>query len=250
MIKVYFHRRFYDEYTSDPAAESGRMEAIVEAVEPIAEIIECQPAAEEDLRAVHSRQHIEHVRRQGLYEISALAAGGAVQAALSALETPSFALIRPPGHHASASSCWGFCYFNNMAVSLYHLKQKNLIERAFVLDFDLHFGDGSVNIMEHDTWVEIFNPESRGREAYLAEVRSRLAATQADMIAVSAGFDHHINDWGGLLYTDDYRTMGSWVRETARRNGGGCYGLLEGGYNHNVLGENVRAFLEGLLQIG
>jgi acetoin utilization deacetylase AcuC-like enzyme len=137
-----------------------------------------------------------------------------------------------------------------MAVSLYHLKQKNLIERAFVLDFDLHFGDGSVNIMEHDTWVEIFNPESRGREAYLAEVRSRLAATQADMIAVSAGFDHHINDWGGLLYTDDYRTMGSWVRETARRNGGGCFGLLEGGYNHSVLGENVRAFLEGLLQIG
>jgi acetoin utilization deacetylase AcuC-like enzyme len=250
MIKVYFHRQFYDEYTSDPAAESGRLEAIVEAVEPIAEIIECQPAAEEDLRAVHSRQHIEHVRRQGLYEISALAAGGAVQAALSALETPSFALIRPPGHHASASSCWGFCYFNNMAVSLYHLKQKNLIERAFVLDFDLHFGDGNVNIMEHDTWVEILNPESRGREAYLAEVRSRLAATQADIIAVSAGFDHHINDWGGLLYTDDYRTMGSWVRETARRNGGGCYGLLEGGYNHSVLGENVRAFLEGLLQIG
>jgi acetoin utilization deacetylase AcuC-like enzyme len=250
MIKVYFHRQFYDEYTSDPAAESGRLEAIVEAVEPIAEIIECQPATEEDLRAVHSRQHIEHVRRQGLYEISALAAGGAVQAALSALETPSFALIRPPGHHASASSCWGFCYFNNMAVSLYHLKQKNLIERAFVLDFDLHFGDGNVNIMEHDTWVEILNPESRGREAYLAEVRSRLAATQADMIAVSAGFDHHINDWGGLLYTDDYRTMGSWVRETARRNGGGCYGLLEGGYNHSVLGENVRAFLEGLLQIG
>ena len=250
MIKVYFHRQFYDEYTSDPAAESGRLEAIVEAVEPIAEIIECQPATEEDLRAVHSRQHIEHVRRQGLYEISALAAGGAVQAALSALETPSFALIRPPGHHASASSCWGFCYFNNMAVSLYHLKQKNLIERAFVLDFDLHFGDGNVNIMEHDTWVEILNPESRGREAYLAEVRSRLAATQADIIAVSAGFDHHINDWGGLLYTDDYRTMGSWVRETARRNGGGCFGLLEGGYNHSVLGENVRAFLEGLLQIG
>ena len=250
MIKVYFHRQFYDEYTSDPAAESGRMEAIVEAVEPVAEIVECQPAAEDDLRAVHSRQHIEHVRRQGLYEISALAAGGAIQAALSALEAPSFALIRPPGHHASASSCWGFCYFNNMAVSLYHLKQKNLIKQAFVLDFDLHFGDGNVNIMEHDAWVEILNPESREREAYLAEVRSGLAATQADMIAVSAGFDHHINDWGGLLYTDDYRTMGSWVRETARHNSGGCYGLLEGGYNHSVLGENVRAFLEGLLQIG
>lgn len=250
MIKVYFNRQFYDQYTSDPAAESGRMEAIIKAVEPIADIIECQPAAEDDLRKAHARQHIEHVRRRGLFEISALAAGGAIQAALRALEEPSFALIRPPGHHASAASCWGFCYFNNMAVSLYHLKQRQLIERAFVLDFDLHFGDGNVNILGHDAWVEILNPASSGRETYLAEVSSRLAATQADMIAVSAGFDNHVNDWGRLLYTEDYRTIGSWVRDTARRNNGGCYGLLEGGYNHNVLGENVRAFLEGLQQSG
>ena len=48
------------------------------------------------------------------------------------------------------------------------------------------------------------------------------------------------------MITDDYRTMGTWVRQAAHRNNGGCYGILEGGYNHDVLGENVLAFLEGM----
>ncbi|MEA2116279.1 MAG: histone deacetylase family protein [Thermodesulfobacteriota bacterium] len=182
----------------------------------------------------------------GLYEIAALAAGGAIQAAQAGMEEPSFGLIRPPGHHASANSCWGYCYFNNMAVSLFHLRAKHNIERAFILDFDLHYGDGNVNILGKEPWVEILNPKSHERETYLQEVNDALEDTQADVIAVSAGFDHHVNDWGGVLYTEDYKTMGERVRETALRNGGGCYGLLEGGYNHKVLGNNVLAFLEGL----
>lgn len=245
-MKVYFHQHFYEDYTSDPAAAVGRMEAIVEAITPFAEIVPCTPASEEALLAAHAKAHIEQVRRQGLYEIAALAAGGAVQAAEAGMVEPSFGLIRPPGHHASANSCWGFCYFNNMAVSLYHLRATQKIKRAFILDFDLHYGDGNVNILGREPWVEILNPESHKRETYLEEVNDALESTAADVIAVSAGFDHHVNDWGGLLYTADYKTMGRWVRETARRNGGGCYGLLEGGYNHNVLGLNVLAFLEGI----
>jgi acetoin utilization deacetylase AcuC-like enzyme len=52
-----------------------------------------------------------------------------------------------------------------------------------------------------------------------------------------------------LLTTDDYRAMGSWVRQAADRNNGGCYGILEGGYNHDVLGKNVLSFLDGLKNI-
>jgi len=245
-MKVYFHPHFYEDYTSDPAAAIGRMEAIVDVITPFAEIVSCTPASENDLLAVHAKAHIEQVRRQGLYDIAALAAGGAIQAAVAGMEEPSFGLIRPPGHHASANSCWGFCYFNNMAVSLHHLRAAHKIERAFVLDFDLHYGDGNVNILGGAPWVEILNPQSHQRESYLEEVNDALESTQADVIAVSAGFDHHVNDWGGLLYTADYKTMGKWVRETAERNGGGCYGLLEGGYNHNVLGQNVLAFIEGM----
>lgn len=245
-MKVFFHPDFYNEYTSDPAAETGRMEAIVKEIEGLYDIVICDPATEDDLLAAHNHMHLEQVRRLGLYDIAALSAGGAIQTAVSGLEEPSFALIRPPGHHASANSCWGFCYFNNMAVSLLHLRIRNLVDHAFILDFDLHYGDGNVNILGKEPWIEILNPESSNRDTYLEKVKSSLESTQADIIAVSAGFDNHANDWGGLLYSSDYKTMGQWVRAAAERNGGGCYGILEGGYNHNVLGKNVRAFLEGL----
>ena len=138
------------------------------------------------------------------------------------------------------------CYFNNMAVALLRLKSDELIDRAFVLDFDLHYGDGNVNILDKQSWVEILNPERSDRGDYLDEVQHSLERTTADMIAVSAGFDNHVNDWGGLLLSADYKLMGQWVRAAADRNGGACFGILEGGYNHNVLGLNVRAFWEGL----
>jgi acetoin utilization deacetylase AcuC-like enzyme len=245
-MKVYFHNDFCSVYTGDPAAAAGRMEAIVETLAPHVQICMCSPASEADLLAAHPQSHIERIRRQGLYEIAALSAGGAIQAAETGMAEPAFALIRPPGHHASAGSCWGFCFFNNIAVSLYRLRATNRIKQAFILDFDLHFGDGTVNILGNEPWVAIFNPETEDRRAYLHQVKHALEATTADVIAVSAGFDNHCEDWGGLLDTEDYRTMGAWVRQAAHRNKGGCYGILEGGYNHAVLGENVLAFIEGL----
>jgi acetoin utilization deacetylase AcuC-like enzyme len=68
----------------------------------------------------------------------------------------------------------------------------------------------------------------------------------ADIIGISAGFDHHEADWGGLLTTSDYREIGRLVREKSRKGGGGCFAILEGGYNQRVLGQNVMALLEGL----
>ena len=243
---VYFDNDFYPEYTRDPAAEAGRMEAIVDEIDSFARLEPCLHATEEEILAAHTRNHLEHVNELGLYPIASLAAGGAIQAAVTGMESPSFGLIRPPGHHASSNSCWGFCYFNNMAISLYALRNRGLIQTAFLLDFDLHYGDGNVNILEDEEWVEILNPDADNRESYLDEVKAALDTTTADVIAVSAGFDYHIDDWGKLLETEDYTTMGRWVFETAIRNKGGCYGILEGGYNHDVLGHNVLAFLEGL----
>jgi len=245
-MKVYFHSDFYSVYTGDHAAAAGRMEAIVNTIGPHVDILSFSPATKRDLLAVHPMGHIQSIKSRGLYDISALAAGGAIQAAETGMSEPCFALIRPPGHHASADSCWGFCYFNNMAVSLYRLQTTGRIETAFILDFDLHYGDGNVNILDGKSWVDILNPESHNRQAYLEEVKNALDNTTANVIAVSAGFDNHAQDWGGLLSTEDYRTMGRWVRDTAVRNHGGCYGILEGGYNHEVLGSNVLAFIEGL----
>jgi acetoin utilization deacetylase AcuC-like enzyme len=208
--------------------------------------VEPKPATKDDILRVHTPEHVKSVEREGVYEITALAAGGAILAAQTGLSEPCFAVIRPPGHHASAGSAWGFCYFNNMAIALEKLKREGKIKKAFILDFDLHVGDGNVNILGAKGYATILNPTSYSRNDYLKGVETSLAQTDADMIAVSAGFDNHEADWGGLLRTEDYTFMGKLVKETARRNKGGCFGILEGGYNHSVLGKNVLAFIEGL----
>ena len=245
-MQVIFHERFHDVYTSDPAAAAGRIEAVMRALRGRVEFVAAIPARIEDILAVHASGHVEQVKSEGIYPIAALAAGGAIQAAETGLVEPCFALIRPPGHHASAESAWGFCYFNNMAIALEKLHRDKRISNAFVLDFDLHFGDGTVNILGHKDYVTLFNPSDADRGQYVASVEKRLAGNAWDIIGVSAGFDNHEYDWGGLLTTEDYRIMGRLVRRAALQGKGGCFAVLEGGYNHQVLGQNVLAFLEGM----
>jgi len=246
MIKVIYHQDFTQVYTSDPAAAAGRMEAIWKVIHNQVEKVDASPALPEQIALAHTPAHIDQVFRRGLYDIAALAAGAAVQAARIGLQEPAFALIRPPGHHASADQAWGFCYFNNMAIALLSLHNDGLIKQALVLDIDLHFGDGTVNILGNQKWVQIHNPDARSREAFLTEVEQILSGIQVDLIGISAGFDYHQNDWGGLLATEDYSAIGFMVRKASRTCGGGCFAILEGGYNHQVLGYNVSALLEGL----
>ena len=245
-MKVVFHEDFYPVYTSDPAAAAGRMEAIVESIEPHVEFVPAEPAFRHHIAAVHTEMHIQHVENQGLYEIAALAAGGAVQAAQIGLSEPCFGLIRPPGHHASAASAWGFCCFNNMAVALEALRRQKKIESACVLDIDLHYGDGTVNILGNRDGVTVVNVEANSRSRYLQEVEKVMKNCRADLIGISAGFDNHAEDWGGLLCTEDCEEIGYRVCSAAVRNGGGCFAVLEGGYNHKVLGENVLALMQGM----
>jgi acetoin utilization deacetylase AcuC-like enzyme len=245
-MKVIFHEDFYQVYTSDPAAEKGRMEAIVQTIQSQVEFVTAVPATPIQISAVHTQRHIERVHRIGPYSMAALAAGGAVQAATLGLAEPSFGLIRPPGHHASADSAWGFCYFNNMAIAIESLKQSQQIREAYVLDIDLHYGDGNVNILSEKDYVTVCNIESFDRGDYIERVTREMENCHADLIGISAGFDNHIEDWGGLLATEDYQTIGQRVKSAVERNGGGCFAILEGGYNHDVLGQNVMALIDGM----
>jgi acetoin utilization deacetylase AcuC-like enzyme len=246
MKKVVFHEDFYQVYTWDPAAAAGRMEAVVQTIEPYVEFVQAEPAVRHHIAAVHTEMHIRQVENQGEYEIAALAAGAAIQAAEIGLSEPCFGLVRPPGHHASAASAWGFCYFNNMAVALETLRRGHKIERACVLDIDLHFGDGTVNILGNRKWATVINIEAGNRSGYLRDVARAMQNCHADLIGISAGFDNHVADWGGLLHTADYEEIGRQVRSAADRSGGGCFAILEGGYNHEVLGENVLALVQGM----
>jgi acetoin utilization deacetylase AcuC-like enzyme len=155
-------------------------------------------------------------------------------------------LIRPPGHHASSDHCWGFCFFNNIAVALAKLRAEKKIEKALILDFDLHFGDGTDAIFS-GTPIKYFQPDTSNREIFISRTRKKFSDEEEyDIVAVSAGFDRHVDDWGGELTTEDYRTIGTIVKEAAKKVcQGRRFAVLEGGYNHSVLGKNVKAFIEG-----
>ena len=246
VMRVVTHSDFNTVYNTDPAAGPGRIECIRRALENEVEFIHATPARKEHIERVHSKLHIANVSRRGLYDIAALAAGAAIQAALTALSEPCFALVRPPGHHAYPDESFGYCYFNNIAIAIEHLKAEGLINTACVLDFDLHRGDGTEAILGDRGYAFIHNPRARDRGAYLEEVEAALTSAHVDIVAVSAGFDNHRLDWGGLLHTEDYGEMGRIIHNACRKLGIRSFAVLEGGYNNQALEESVPTFLRGL----
>ena len=134
-MKIIFHDKYYNSnYAMDPAASAGRLEGIMKRLKQNSEsqIIKPEPASKDDILRAHTERHYNYVKKDPLlYELAALAAGGAILAAEEAYNmNPSFAVIRPPGHHASADSCWGFCYFNNISISLLRLFSIFLVPEA------------------------------------------------------------------------------------------------------------------------
>ena len=254
-MKIIFHELYYNsEYAWDPAASPGRLEGTMDILKrnDEYEIITPKPATEEDILRAHSNRHLQNIKRDGLlFELSSLAAGGAILAAQEGYNgNPTFAVIRPPGHHASADSCWGFCFFNNISISLLKLYSEGKIKSAFVLDFDLHTGDGNINILtnrDDDFKVKILNPYSSGRSKYVKEVEVYMQNLEdIDIFVASAGFDEGIEDWGHKLYPEDYTEIGRLMKEYSENLcKGRRYALLEGGYNHNVLPKNVDSFCQG-----
>ncbi len=242
-MKIIFHEIFREVYDYDPAAAKGRIDCIYDELEGSYEFIEPLPAAESDLLLVHGQNHVDYVKSRGaIYDVAVFSAGGAVLAAeLAVRGEPAFALIRPPGHHAGSHSSWGFCWFNNVAIAVEKQRRQGTINKVLIVDIDLHFGDGTKNIFEDTPCVSYYHLHSiDGLERFLA------ISKECDLVAVSAGFDMHVKDWGLILETQDYTTIGKMVANHARTFcGGRFFAVLEGGYNHRVLGKNVKALLDG-----
>lgn len=241
-MKVVFSPKFYKVYSHEPAAEPGRMEAIVKELKGY-EFVEPKPAEEKDVLLVHTKRHFEDIKQDhAVFELAILAVGGAILASEIAFKEPSFGLIRPPGHHASPDSAWGFCYFNNIAIAVKKLLVSGKISKAVIVDFDLHFGDGTANAFRDEQMVRYYHMSGSNIDG----IADFLERYEYDIVAVSAGFDRHVDDWGGLLETEDYTEIGKILKEFAEKKcNGKRFAVLEGGYNHEVLGKNVKAFLKG-----
>jgi acetoin utilization deacetylase AcuC-like enzyme len=212
---------------------------------------------------------------------AALRAAGAgleaVAAVLGQGPRQAFCAVRPPGHHAERSTPMGFCLFDNVAVAAAEALERGL-SRVAILDFDVHYGNGTVDIFRGDPRVLVCNtyqyplypfwadgggadnivdaplhPGDGGpefRAAVDAKWRPALARHRPELVLVSAGFDAHRDDplANLALLEDDYRWIGAQVREWAEASAGGrVAALLEGGYHLRALGASVVAFLEGLL---
>ncbi|MFW9987599.1 MAG: histone deacetylase family protein [Candidatus Odinarchaeota archaeon] len=254
-MKIIFHKKYFNSnYAMDPAASPGRLEGIIEMLKKNSEyeFIKPESSLRDDILRAHTERHLNSIKRNPLlFALASLAAGGAILAAQEGYNgNPTFAVIRPPGHHASADSCWGFCFFNNISISLLKLYSESKIKSAFILDFDLHTGDGNINILtnrDDDFKVKILNPSSSGHVNYIKEVESYMNKLHdIDIFVASAGFDQGIDDWGNLLYPEDYYELGNLMKNYSEKLcKGRRYALLEGGYNHSVLPKNVDSFCQG-----
>ncbi len=217
------------------------------------------------------------------FEAAVHAAGAAVLAAdlvCSGAAQRAFCNVRPPGHHATAASAMGFCFFNNVAIGIRQAMAVHGIERVALIDFDVHHGNGSEDIFAGDPCVLMLSTFQSALYPYSGEVAlgpnicsvplpaysdgsvmraavtahwlPRLSAFEPQMIWVSAGFDAHRNDELGQLrwLEADYRWLSQQIRAVANRY---CHGRivssLEGGYDLAALANCVEEHIRVLLDV-
>ena len=208
------------------------------------------------------------------------AAGAAVAATDAVLDGAvenAFCSVRPPGHHATRDAAMGFCFLNNVAVAARHALDVRGLERVAIVDFDVHHGNGTEDIIANDERVLMVSffqhplypysggvpkgtnmvnlpvpPYTRGpeiRDLIEAHWMPRLEAFRPQMLFVSAGFDAHRDDGLGQLglVEADYEWITRRLKAVAERHAQGrIVSCLEGGYNLGALARSVAAHLRVL----
>ncbi|HIE66328.1 MAG: histone deacetylase [Nitrospira sp.] len=221
---------------------------------------------------------------------SLVAAEMAVSGVLTAIDrvmdgsvVNAFCALRPPGHHAEQDRAMGFCLFNNIAVGARYLQLKYGLKRIFIIDWDVHHGNGTQNSFYSDPSVFYFSThqypfypgtgsdQERGEEkgegftvnsplasgagdleihsAFEKKLFPAVKAFDPDFILISSGFDAHTDDpLSGLEVTEKgFAELTRGVKSLAEQN---CHGrivsCLEGGYHLHALAMSVQSHLEVL----
>jgi acetoin utilization deacetylase AcuC-like enzyme len=257
---------------------------------------EAPPVTEEQLLAVHSPEHVAAVREtsaragafdldtptsEGSWDAALHAAGGAcalVEALLEGGERVGFSLLRPPGHHAERDRAMGFCLFANLSVAARHALDSLGASRVFVLDWDVHHGNGT-NAIFHQSREVLFAsvhqhpfypgtgplsdvgagegegfainlpvPAGAGEDVFCGLVEHVVlpaaGSFDPDLVLVSAGYDAHRADpvGGCSLESSSFAELTRQVLTLGKPVG--C--VLEGGYDLDALATSVAATMEVL----
>jgi acetoin utilization deacetylase AcuC-like enzyme len=309
MKKVGF---IYDEIFLQHAMPAGHPESaerLLQIVEGLKEaglwdkLIHVSPrqALEEEILAVHTRGYFDKIKNftgyfdadtyvsERSFEAAKFAAGAVIEAIDRCKEgetNSAFCAVRPPGHHAEADGAMGFCIFNNVAVGARYA-QKIGYRKVFIVDFDVHHGNGTQHIFEEDDSVFYFSTHQyphypgtgrdtdrgkgkgegctyniamhsgSGDKDYIFAYRDILPRLvkdfRPDIILVSAGYDIHVSDpLSSIHVTKEGMTQivrGILLRSTATYMPSLPYVfVLEGGYDLHALRESVAITVAELLR--
>ncbi len=252
-IAIITHKECLEHNTGDKHPENRiRLEKVQEALNNSAKrsafnFYESPLASDENILLCHSERYLTKVKdiiptegtvhldedtilSSGSLNAARRSAGGAVKAvdlvmAQDSAYKVAFAAGRPPGHHALRDSSMGFCVFNNVAIAATHAIENHGIKRVAVLDFDVHHGNGTQEILEHngnetlfisfqesDIWpynkdentvknervlnypMQTLAPTELYYEAFHNEIIPALEKFKPELVIISAGFDAHRDD--------------------------------------------------------
>ena len=303
-----YHPLYLEHDTGYHPENARRLEAIVAHLEATGlrqqlVPIEARPATLEELSLVHYPRHIARIEAAALsgggsldadtpmsagsYQAALYAAGGVIRAVDAVMDntvTRAFALVRPPGHHATPGQAMGFCLFNNIAIAARYALARLRLERVLIIDFDVHHGNGTQDAFYNDPQVLYISthqyphyPGSGGigeigaGSALGATINIPLPAGSGDneygqvfdlvivpaterfrprLILVSAGYDAHRDDELAMMQVSiaGFAGMVRTIKGLADRlTGGRLVFSLEGGYNLSALAASVKTTFDVLL---
>ncbi|MDH5696494.1 MAG: histone deacetylase [Dehalococcoidia bacterium] len=294
--------------TGQHVENAKRLEAIISNLEQTGlrqqlTLVKPRAASVEELSLVHLREYISRIQdvaqRGGgwldtdtvtstdSYEVALYAAGGVISAAEAVMDgevASAFALVRPPGHHATSRRAMGFCLFNNIAIATQYALARYKLERILIVDFDVHHGNGTqeafydipqvMYISTHEypfypgtgsveeigsgeakgATINVPLPAGCGDSEYLQVFKQVIVPVakrfQPQLILVSAGYDSHWAD-GIALMQVSVTGFAHMVRIFKGLADELCNGRLvfslEGGYNLTALATSVKATFDMLL---
>jgi acetoin utilization deacetylase AcuC-like enzyme len=286
----------------DNPARIEAIEAAMEAADWLgADVREAPSATPEELCLVHTPEHVTAIRElaerggglidaetfvsEGSYHAALHAAGGAaamVRALLAGEDATGFCALRPSGHHADRDRAMGFCLFNNVAIAAQLALNSGAVGRVFILDWDVHHGNGTAEIFRRRADVLVANiyqkglypgtgpladagsgegrgytinaplPAGSDEEMWISVLEHVIVPAAEDfapgLVLISAGFDAHRDDPLGECLLDEgaFAQLACHVRDSARGLMAPLGAVLEGGYDPPSLAASVLATVAAL----
>lgn len=231
------------------------------------QVFKPEPVTREQVEKLHTKEHVEGLMNESYnkmyYDVARLSAGSVLLAAEMVAEgkvESAFAYTGTAGHHASPGSCWGFCYFNDVAITIAQMREKGL-KRFLIIDVDPHFGDGTRNFFGDDLDVCHINFNHQSNSKFdeqknnydvgigfdsenrlflneLENVLDRAKNFDFQLCFVIFGHDSHKDDYGGFeLSSSAYPKMTKIIKQFVA--GRGLVFVLSGGSNADVASKAI-----------